>query len=85
MKKMLMSVFDSQMRSFVNPFFIPTVPAAVRSFTDEVNRADANNMMYQHPEDFSLWKLGELDDETGEFVVEKAEVLKAGDCLIIKE
>ena len=37
----------------------------IRSMADEVNRADASNDMYRHPEDFELYDLGVFDDSTG--------------------
>jgi len=62
------AVKDSAVQAFNRPFFVPTVATAVRSYTDEVNRAAEDNQMYRHPEDFELWVIGAFDDEKGEFL-----------------
>lgn len=61
------AVKDSAVQAFNRPFFTPTIPAAVRSFTDEVNRVADDNAMYKHPDDFELWVVAAFDDETGVF------------------
>lgn len=53
--------------AFNRPFFTPTTGAAIRAFSDEVNRSDANNEMNRHPADFSLYSLGTYDDQTAVF------------------
>lgn len=50
----VVAVKDRAVGAFGRPFVVPSVPAAVRSFTDEVNRSAVDNQMYQHPDDFDL-------------------------------
>lgn len=64
----VVAVRDSAVGAFSRPFFVPTNGAAVRSFTDEVNRRADDNAMYAHPDDFELWRLCQFDDVLGEFV-----------------
>lgn len=61
------AVFDSAVQAYGRPMFVPTRGAAVRSFTDEVNRKDENNPLYRHPDDFELRFLGEFEDSYGRF------------------
>lgn len=68
MKHFMMSVRDSAVGSFMRPFTAPSVPAAVRSFGDEVNRAGSE--MNQHPGDYELYQVGYFDEETGRFDAE---------------
>ena len=63
MKHELVAVFDQAAASFARPFAVPTIGLAERSFSDEVNRAGSD--MNAHPEDYSLHKVGEFDDESG--------------------
>jgi len=63
----IVSVYDAKAQAFGRPAFVGTVPLAVRSFDDEVNRKDENNQMNQHPEDFSLYDMGTFDDTSGVF------------------
>lgn len=67
MRWSVVSVYDSAVVAYNRPFFAPSVGAALRSFTDEVNRSAADNAMFAHPDDFSLWLLAEFDDEAGKF------------------
>lgn len=69
-KVMVVAIRDRALDSFSRPFFVPTIGAAIRSFADEVNRADKENPLYAHPEDFDLYKLGEFDEQSGSFTNE---------------
>jgi len=64
MKLVICVVRDSAADAYGVPMFVPTVGIAVRSFTDGVNRAEAENQLYQHPEDFVLYEAGTFDDQT---------------------
>lgn len=66
MKRVAMSVFDTAAASFGQPFFVPAVAAGVRAVADEVNRAAADNQLFQHPEDHVVYVLGHFDDVSGE-------------------
>lgn len=65
MKQVVMAVRDSAVGSYMRPFCAPSVPAAVRSFGDEVNRAGSE--MAQHPEDYELYQVSVFDEEAGTF------------------
>lgn len=52
---------------FGTPNFVTSVGIAIRSFSDEVNRVDANNMLNKHAEDFDLFHLGTYDDSVAKF------------------
>ena len=69
MKMVICSIRDSAADAYGRPFFLPSVGVAIRSFTDEVNRSAEDNQIYQHPEDFDLFELGEFDDATGRFTL----------------
>lgn len=47
------------------PIAVVSLGVAIRSFGDEANRADPNNQVWKHPDDFTLWHGGEYDDSTG--------------------
>jgi hypothetical protein len=47
--------------------FVPSTGVAIRSFSDELNRSDADNQLYNHPDDFDLYEFGVFDDNTGLF------------------
>jgi hypothetical protein len=66
-KRYVCAVFDSAVMAYGQPFFVPAIGAALRSFTDEVNRKASDNALSQHPEDYTLHVLATFDDETGRF------------------
>lgn len=67
MKLHVLSVKDNAAQTFGRPFFVPSTGSAIRSFSDEVNRAADDNQLYKHPEDFDLYHVGTFNDETCEF------------------
>jgi len=68
----LFAVFDSKVGVFQTPFLMRSSPEAIRSFADECGRADS--ILNQHPEDFSLHRLGEVDCSSGAVMPEVAPV-----------
>lgn len=67
MKLFIFAVRDSASDQFGNPMFLISSGQAMRSFTDEVNREAPDNLMFQHPDDFELFELGEFDTVSGVF------------------
>lgn len=67
MKLQMFAVRDRATDQFGTPMFLVAEGQAIRSFTDEVNRAGADNQIYNHPDDFDLYKLGAFDTATGLF------------------
>lgn len=67
MKLLIATVKDRAAEAFGRPMFVPSLGVALRSFTDEINRSDSNNQLYNHPDDFDLYELGVFDDQTGTF------------------
>lgn len=71
MKVNVYSVFDSKLAVFELPFFMGTDPAAIRGFTDAVNDSRPENPYLKwnrHPEDYSLYRVGEFDDSIGKLI-----------------
>jgi len=60
------SIRDSAVEAFLQPFFSPTDGAALRSVGQAVN--DPQHEFFKHSKDYSLWALGNYDDQTGQIV-----------------
>lgn len=60
------ATFDEKVKAFSNPFFLPTNGAAIRAFSDLAK--DKNTTVGAHPEDFTLYQLGEWNDQEGTLV-----------------
>lgn len=68
MKMKMFSVFDAKAAFFGNPWYDQSEASAIRNFSDAVNDgSNPNNQWFKHPEDFSLFYLGEFDNEIGKF------------------
>lgn len=68
MVRIIVSVYDRAAQCYGQPFYVNAVGQATRSFTDEVNRADKDNPLFQHPEDFDLYQIGVYNDNDGSVV-----------------
>lgn len=60
------AVKDSAADAFGRPFFVPTIGLAMRSFIDEVNNRESP--FNAHPDDYTLYEIGEFDDNVGSLV-----------------
>lgn len=65
MEHIILSVLDTAMQQYMNPFTSPAVGGAIRSFTDEVNRDQPDNLMHRHPTDYHLYEIGKFNPITG--------------------
>lgn len=63
----MFSVYDLKANAFMQPFFFFTAGTAERAIVDQLR--DENSSIGRHPEDFSLYELGEFDDTTGKFTL----------------
>lgn len=67
MNLIMFCVRDRATVQFGTPMFLVSSGQAIRSFTDEVNRSAPDNQLFNHPDDFDLYTLGEWDTDTGLF------------------
>jgi len=73
------TVKDRAADAYGRPMFVPSTGVAIRSFSDEINRNNADNQLYNHPDDFDLYELGSFDDNTGLFsLYEQPKLLSLG-------
>jgi hypothetical protein len=63
----IFAVRDRAADVFGTPHFAVSTGAAIRSFTDEVNRDAPENTLARHPEDFDLYELGSFNDGDASF------------------
>jgi hypothetical protein len=68
MKLKIFTIFDSAASAFKQPFFMHNNGIAIRAFSDLVNSDDQNVEIAKHPEQFTLFHIGEYDDSTGSIV-----------------
>ena len=58
MISVIVSVRDTAAEAFGRPMYLQSLGVAIRSFTDEVNREDKDNQLFNHPDDFDLYVSG---------------------------
>jgi hypothetical protein len=79
MKQIICTVKDRAADAYGRPMFVPSAGVAIRSFSDEINRNNADNQLFNHPDDFDLYELGEFDDNNGLFSLhEQPKLLSLG-------
>ncbi len=76
MKHNVYSIFDTASGLYSRPFFDQSDAQAQRAFGDIA--IDATHPIGQHPEDYTLLRLGIFDDQTGDLNNELNESLTTG-------
>jgi hypothetical protein len=85
MKYNIFCVRDRATDSYGSPMFLVSAGQAIRSFSDEVNRSDPQNMIFNHPDDFDLYCFGSWDASTGLFELEPPRQVAIGKDLRISK
>lgn len=67
----ILSIYDKATRCYMRPFFCVTLSHGTRLFSDLLT--EPNHEVSRHPEDYSLFYIGEWDDQTGSIVSVPAE------------
>jgi len=73
-KQIVFAVFDKKGSIYQSFFFARSVADAIRSFTTAVN--DPNTQLNQFPDDFELYKVCEINDDTA--IVSNVEITALG-------
>jgi hypothetical protein len=76
MELQVFSVYDQKAKAFLPPFFFHNEGIARRTFMDMVNKKD--HQWNAHPEDYTLFKIGRFDDNSGEMIGVSPETLVNG-------
>jgi hypothetical protein len=67
MKLNIYTIFDSAAQAHLSPMFMLNDGIALRWFSDGINREGTKNNLFNHPEQFTLFKVGTWDDSTCQF------------------
>lgn len=78
MNRVVCVVQDRKSELFAAPMLFVNEADAVRNFADAVNREDAQSMLYLHPDDYDLFRIGTFDDQDGILVAEPHRRLMTG-------
>ena len=64
MKLLAFSIYDSKAEAYIIPFFAPTTGIAIRNFATAA--MDPNHQFHIHAGDYTLFEIGEFDQQTGQ-------------------
>jgi hypothetical protein len=59
----IFSIYDQKAKAYLPPFILPNEAMAVRTFSDCVNSKE--HQFGAHPEDYTLFNIGDFDDSQG--------------------
>lgn len=62
------SVLDTKAGAFGVPWFALNDNVAIRQFSDNAGDARQDNPWYRHPEDYTLYCVGQFNDATAELI-----------------
>lgn len=77
MKLKVFTIYDSKLEAYLQPFYMQTRGQAIRALTDTL--ADPKHQFSKHPSDFTLFELGEYNDNNAEFEMHLAKI-SLGTC-----
>lgn len=63
MKLLICSILDQTAQAFFQPMYFNNKGTAIRSFSDAVNSGSGE--ISRHPDQYTLYQIGEFDDSTG--------------------
>lgn len=61
MKLKIFTIFDSKAEAYLPPFFMKTKGEAIRAWTSTIQ--DPNTQFSKYPADYTLFEIGEYDDQ----------------------
>lgn len=61
----IFTVYDSKAEAYLPPFYMQSKGQAVRAFQDSAS--DPQHQFFRHSGDYTLFELGEFDDQTASF------------------
>jgi hypothetical protein len=68
------ALYDTKVEAFMNPFFLRSDGEAKRSIGHAVMSRQSGHLSL-YPHDFVLFRMGEFEEKTGEFLIDRPESL----------
>lgn len=62
MTKKIFAIYDEKAEAYLQPFFLDTMPLAIRMIGDLLQQPEHN--FAKHPSDYTLFLIGEFDEST---------------------
>lgn len=78
MIRIVCAVQDRKSELFASPLLFVNEADAIRNFADAIGREDAQSMLFLHPDDYDLFRIGTYDDSDGILIPENHRRLLTG-------
>ena len=78
------TMYDSKAKTYMKTFDVRNDGEAIRLLTTWVNDSSTQTNINKYPEHFSLWKIGQYDDQSGKYVNNEEgpeEIIQAIQCV----
>lgn len=59
------AIYDSKAEAYLTPVFMPNDGTAIRAISDKLLENNTDNNLWRHAEDYTLFCVGEWDEEDG--------------------
>ncbi len=69
MKHIIFTIYDSKSETYCAPYYAPTEAAGIRTFAMLCNQQE--HTFFLNPEDYTLFSIGEFEDQTSNMFVGK--------------
>ncbi len=76
MNQQIFTIFDNKAQAYLTPFFLPETAMAIRTFSDCCN--DPKHAFYAHPDDYTLFHIGQFSNTTSNIDPQNAKSLGNG-------
>ena len=83
MKTKAFAVYDSKVKNYTKPLYQRNAAEAIRGFEEECNNPESK--INKFPSDFTLFEIGEYDDETAVLTSEPAPISLGNALQYIKQ
>lgn len=85
MKHYILTVKDAAAELYMRPMYVQHPRQGIRTFENEIKRADPGNPLYTNPSDFELYLIGTWDDTTCVLELQPMERIARGADYMNKE
>lgn len=75
MKLTFLTMRDTKVGIYLQPFAVLSVPSGIRDLGELVNQSDKQLPWQKFPEDFEVYRIGTFDGDTGKIVPQEPEFL----------
>lgn len=74
-KRIVMALYDKPSKAFMDPVFTTGEVNLIRNVQSDL-KSETKSALNQFPKDFSIWRLGYFEPDTGNFIESKEKLIE---------